>query len=60
MVNPCKPQVFERLGAELGEQVGVDGLDRHFTPLQAPEQVVEFIRIHSRAPLVCQTDVRPL
>ena len=60
MVDPGEPQVLERLGAQPGDQVGVDRFDRDLAPLQAPEQVVEFVRIHGRAPLVCQRDVRPL
>jgi hypothetical protein len=60
MVHPGEPQVFERLVAKPGDQVGVDGFDRDLAPLQAPEQVVELVRIHGRAPVVCQREVRPL
>ena len=46
MIDPGESQVLERLGAEPLQQLGLDRLDRHLAPLQAVEQVVEFVGIH--------------
>ncbi len=54
VIHAGEPQVFERLRPKPVQQVGLDGLERHLAPLQAAEQVVEFLGIHGCAPGVCQ------
>ena len=52
VIHAGKPQVLERLGAEPIQQLGLDGFDRHLAAPQPPEQVVESVGIHRRAPEV--------